>query len=84
VAPSRLTQAPDRPSNGFFRVISALAGRISGLKDKLCGARGVTHIQDVLLYTMLPPADKLYAVDPVGVEIMIPSPIMFVNLFPSM
>lgn len=83
VAPSKLTQAADRPSEGFFRVIYELAGRISGLKDKLCGANGVTQITSRFAYTILPPADKLYAVDPVGVDIIIPSPKILVNLFPS-
>ncbi len=44
VAPSKLTHAADLPSNGFLSVIYELAGKIKGLKDKLCGANGVTQI----------------------------------------
>ena len=36
----------------------------------------------MVVSTILPPADKLYAVDPVGVEIIIPSPIDVVSLVP--
>jgi hypothetical protein len=44
VAPSRLTHAADRPSLGFLSLITALAGKIKGRNDKLCGANGVTNI----------------------------------------
>lgn len=84
VAPSRLTHAADRPSPRFFNSITELAGKIRGRKDRLCGANGVTRMQLVLACTMLPPAERLYAVDPVGVDTMIPSPIMVVNMLLSM
>jgi hypothetical protein len=80
VAPSKLTHAAARLSKDFFSVIFVCGGKINGLKERLWGASGVRQIQSVLGCTRLPPADMLYAVDPVGVEMMMPSPIMLVIL----
>lgn len=61
-----------------------LAGKIIGLNEIECGANGVKQIQLVLVSRMEPPAARLYAVDPVGVAIMIPSPIAHVILLSLM
>ncbi len=49
-------------------------GSISGLKLNECGDNGVKHIHYVFGLTIDPPAAILYAVEPVGVAIIIPSP----------
>ena len=41
-------------------------------------------MHSALVSTIEPPAAKLYAVDPVGVDIMRPSPFDVVTKFPSM
>jgi hypothetical protein len=41
-------------------------------------------MQSILGCTRDPPADILYAVEPVGVEIIIPSPIILVSFTSSM
>jgi len=74
VAPSMETQAEHLPSSGFVSLIEQFSGSIKGLKDRECGAIGVKSMAGTLHYTIDPPAAKLYAVDPVGVEIINPSP----------
>ena len=69
-----MTQASVRASGGIAIVILALIGKITGLNDKECGQIGVTQITYALGWTMEPPQLKLYAVDPVGVEMRTPSP----------
>lgn len=53
-------------------MISLSAGKIKGRNDSACGFKGVILIAFTSVCTMLPPADMLYAVDPVGVAKMIP------------
>lgn len=45
-----------------------------GLKERLFGAIGVIKILLTPFCIIGPPADKEYAVEPVGVDISIPSP----------
>ena len=55
-------------------VITSCAGKIMLLCIQLwCGAMGVMIVMAALGDTIGPPADRLYPVDPVGVEIIIPS-----------
>ena len=70
VAPSIETHAEQRPSSGFVNFILQFSGSIRGLNDNECGATGVSKIAGTLHYTIEPPAAKLYAVDPVGVDII--------------
>ena len=65
-------------------MITALECNTKGLNDRLCGDSGVTKIHSVFACTILPPHDRLYAVLPVGVEMISPSPMIDVNLLPSM
>jgi hypothetical protein len=51
-------------------LIVQFSGRISGRNDNECGASGVKEIDGTLLWTIDPPADRLYAVEPVGVAII--------------
>ena len=51
----------------------ALSGKISGLAYNEWGQIGVTQKQLSLGSTIAPPAAKEYAVEPVGVDIIIPS-----------
>jgi hypothetical protein len=55
------------------KVITDDAGNTSGLKDKLRGQIGVRTRALSEGWTIGPPADNEYAVDPVGVETMSPS-----------
>jgi hypothetical protein len=48
-------------------------GNNRGLNDRLLGHIGVTSNASTDGWTMGPPADKEYAVEPVGVEIINPS-----------
>lgn len=48
--------------------ISELTGNITGLKDKEWGHIGVNNIPSTFVLTRGPPAAKLYAVEPVGVD----------------
>ena len=50
------------------------AGRTIGRKDNDSGQIGAIPIDLTSFYTIGPPADKKYAVDPVGVDIIRPSP----------
>ena len=53
--------------------ISTSAGKTKGRDVKECGEIGVTIIENTSGWTIGPPEDKEYAVDPVGVLIIIPS-----------
>lgn len=59
LAPSRLTQAALRPSATFWMRMTALAGRMTGLNESECGARGVRQMQFVAVARMEPPAARL-------------------------
>lgn len=52
----------------------AESGRIIGRKDSECAHTGVTRIAGTDGYTIEPPAEREYAVDPLGLEKIIPSP----------
>jgi hypothetical protein len=54
-------------------VIEDVEGKMSGLNERLRGQMGVSRIAEVEGCTIGPPADSEYAVEPVGVEMMIPS-----------
>jgi hypothetical protein len=54
-------------------VIEDVKGKMSERKDRLRGHMGVSKMAEVEGCTMGPPADSEYAVEPVGVEMMIPS-----------
>jgi len=54
-------------------VIGVLAGNTNGLNDNDRGEIGVSNKDETRGCTMLPPALREYAVDPVGVETSIPS-----------
>ena len=60
-----------------------LIGIIKGLNDNECGAKGVIAMQSVFAYIIDPPAERLYAVEPVGVDIIKPSPTKVVISIPS-
>ena len=84
VDPSRLTHGfplPYEPDDAFI-VITDDPLRISGLKESECGAIGVRHIAGSVTSSRDPPAARLYAVDPVGVEIRTPSPTRVVKKWP--
>ncbi len=51
----------------------AVGGSTSGRIASVCGETGVRRIVSSVGTTTGPPADRLYAVDPVGVEITTPS-----------
>ena len=57
----------------FSTVITSCAGKKMRLVFSVCGAMGVMIVMAALGDTIGPPADRLYPVDPVGVEIIIPS-----------
>jgi hypothetical protein len=52
---------------------STSGGKTRGLEVRECGEIGVTIIEKTSGWTIGPPEDKEYAVDPVGVLIIIPS-----------
>lgn len=49
-------------------------GKQIGLKERLFGAMGVIRMLLTPFCIIGPPADREYAVDPVGVDISMPSP----------
>jgi len=79
VAPSMLIHALPRLSNGFLKVTTVPKGIIRGRNENEWGAIAVRHMHSMLLWTILPPADKLYAVDPFGVDKISPSPTIVVK-----
>ena len=50
------------------------SGNMRGRNERLCGQMGVTRMQGTWGCTMEPPAARLYAVEPVGVATIRPSP----------
>ena len=64
-------------------MISEVAGKMTGLKLSECAQMGVKMIPSTPVLTSGPPAAKLYAVEPVGVDIRIPSAWTVVNSYPS-
>ncbi len=65
-----LTQAEVRPSSGLVNLIWQFSGKMRGLKESEWGAIGVKMMAGTLLWTIGPPAARLYAVEPVGVEMI--------------
>ena len=59
LAPSRPTQAGFLLSFTFSSFKTAVSGTTRGLKDKLCGANGVSNMHCVVVSTILPPAERL-------------------------
>ncbi len=59
-------------------------GKIRGLNERVEGFNGVIQIAFTSVLTILPPADILYAVDPVGVEIIKPDAVTLVRKVPLM
>ena len=55
-------------------VIDELDGRQIGLNERLFGAIGVISILFTPFCMIGPPAEREYAVEPVGVDTRIPSP----------
>ena len=60
------------------------SGTMIGQKESECGHIGVIRVALTAVCTIDPPADILYAVDPVGVAIITPSAYIVVKKFPSM
>ena len=75
VCPSKLTVAC---SPAYLKIGSKVkcpsAGKISGRWPKECGQMGVSKKTSTSGATIGPPAAKEYAVEPVGVETIMPSP----------
>lgn len=63
----------------IFILITESEGRQIGLKERLFGAIGTNMILLTPFNTTGPPADKAYAVEPVGVDTSIPSPDVVVS-----
>lgn len=57
-----------------FMRISQSEGKQMGLKERLLGAMGTIRIPFTPFWRRGPPADSEYAVDPVGVDMSMPSP----------
>ena len=62
-----------RPYSPISTVITSSAGKIILLVFSVCGAIGVISVMEPFGATIGPPQERLYPVDPVGVEMMIPS-----------
>ena len=62
-----------RASSGTCKRIIDESGKIRGRKDRVWGQTGVKRMQGTEGATIGPPALSEYAVDPVGVAIIIPS-----------
>lgn len=71
--PSKEAQAVLLELNGTQIRSSMLSGRSIGRNDRVCGQRGVMSIEGISGWTKDPPAEREYAVDPVGVETHRPS-----------
>merc|ERR1719491_242622 len=82
--PSRATAAsPKRAPGGSKTSITLSSLTSTGRKDSDAGAIGVKRVHGPLGDTIGPPQLKLYPVDPVGDDIMIPSPSTRVTNVPS-
>lgn len=66
-----------------YTLSSTPAGTTIGLNERLWGQMGVTMTAGTLGWIILAPAATAYAVLPVGVETMRPSPCTEVISFPS-
>lgn len=64
-----------------FMVIYESDGKHIGRNDKLLGAIGVIKILLTPFCMIGPPAEREYAVEPVGVEMRIPSPAVSVIFY---
>ncbi len=76
VSPSNDAAASSQPAVcpcSSSTVISASAGSTMLRVLSVCGAIGVSRIREASGETIGPPAERLYPVDPVGVEMMMPS-----------
>ena len=62
---------------------STVAGMMMGRNESECGQIGVISMQGTVGCTIEPPADTEYAVEPVGVAMMSPSPCTQVIGWPS-
>ena len=71
--PSKLTDAVHRLSIDTSICNTVLSGNNICLKESVCGQIGVIKRPGVRGWTIDPPADIEYAVDPVGVAIISPS-----------
>ena len=60
--------------------MGVLAGKTNGRKDSDRGQIGVSRIEETRGCTMDPPLERLYAVDPVGVETRKPSAMAVVKV----
>ena len=74
ICPSKLINPSLLEFLDSFTLILQDEGKQIGLNDKLFGAMGTINILLTPFCTIGPPADRAYAVEPVGVEIKIPSP----------
>mmetsp|Transcript_21122 Transcript_21122/g.53977 ORF Transcript_21122/g.53977 Transcript_21122/m.53977 type:complete len:278 (-) Transcript_21122:273-1106(-) len=81
--PSMCRDAPRLADSGTLQVITAESGSNAGRKESECGDTGVRRIAGSEGCTMLPPAASEYAVLPVGVARMRPSPCTSVTRWPS-
>ena len=79
MAPSLLIHTLPRLSSGFLKVTIVPNVIIRDGKKNESGAIVVRHMHLILLWTILPPADKLYAVEPFGVDKISPSPTIVVK-----
>ena len=70
--PSTVTKSSSDASSACS-VTSTLDGRITGRMASVCADTGVTTIVSSVGKTTGPPAERLYAVDPVGVDSTMPS-----------
>ena len=63
-------------------LILQLEGKQIGRKERLLGAIGTMRMPLTPFWRIGPPADSEYAVDPVGVDIKMPSPAVCVKTSP--
>src|SRR5260221_11693267 len=71
--PSQKSVVPGLTRSGVM-VIVELIGVTTGRNERLCGQMGVIATALTPSMTIGPPAARLYAVAPDGVEMMMPSP----------
>src|SRR5258706_4728972 len=71
--PSQKSVVPGLTRSGVI-VIVELSGATTGRKESECGQMGVIATALTPRVTIGPPAARLYAVEPDGVEMMMPSP----------
>src|SRR3954469_16358356 len=71
--PSQKSVVPGFTRSGVIVIVEVI-GVTTGRNDKLWGQIGVIETALTPSMTIGPPAARLYAVEPDGVEMMIPSP----------